>query len=348
MRTDGQRGELTVPYFSRLGQTGSWMPVPKIKARFIEPMLLLRTEKLPEGGTWLYELKLDGFRAEAIKTSGRVHLRSRNDKDFNAKYPAIVTALAAMPDETVIDGEIVALDPAGRPSFSALQNHGSSASTLVYYTFDLMVLAGEDVMGEPLTIRRELLQSRVLVKLDEPIRESPELKATLPALIRSVKANGLEGLVAKRRDSRYEPGQRSGAWQKMRVNREQPFVIAGYTVGGRSFDAIVFGYYDGARLIYAGRTRSGFTTASREQLFKRFALLAAEKCPFANLPEERAGRWGEGLTAGVADAVACGTGRVYGMDARRPPPPLPVHGPARPVHRRWRPASWISAAMRQA
>ena len=84
------------------------MPDREIKAHFIEPMLLLRTEKLPQGGLGVYEL--DGFRAEAIKSSGRVHLRSRNDKDFNARYPAIVQALAAMPDETVIDGEIVALD----------------------------------------------------------------------------------------------------------------------------------------------------------------------------------------------------------------------------------------------
>jgi bifunctional non-homologous end joining protein LigD len=112
-----------------------------------------------------------------------------------------------------------------------------------------------------------------------------------------VKANGLEGLVAKRRDSLYEPGQRSGAWQKMRVNRGQPFVIAGYTLAARSFDAIVFGYYDGEKLMYAGRTRNGFTPSSRDQLFRRFKGLVLEECPFANLPEARAGRWGEGMTA---------------------------------------------------
>lgn len=260
-------------------------------------MLLQRTETLPEGDAWQYELKLDGFRAEGIKCGGRVHLRSRNDKDFNAKYPAIVQALAAMPDETVIDGEIVAVEESGRPSFSALQNYAAGASTLVYYAFDLMVLAGKDVMSEPLMVRRQLLQSRVLAKLDEPIRESPELEAALPALIHSVRANRLEGLVSKRRDSRYEPGQRSGAWRKMRVNREQAFVIAGYTLAARNFDAIIFGYYAGGKLMYAGRTRSGFTPASHEQLFKRFAPLAADKCPFANLPEDRGGRWGEGLTS---------------------------------------------------
>jgi bifunctional non-homologous end joining protein LigD len=260
-------------------------------------MLLLRTERLPEGAAWQYEIKLDGFRALAFKSGGKVHLRSRNDKDFHRRYPAIVTALAAMPDETVIDGEVVALDRSGRPSFNALQNHGSGPATLVYYAFDLLVLSGQNLMSEPLARRRELLQERVLAELDEPIRESPVLEASLSDLIQSVKAQRLEGLVAKRRDSKYEPGQRSGAWQKMRVNRGQEFVIAGYTVGPKNFDALVFGYFKEGKLMYAGRTRSGFTAASRDQLFRRFKGLEIAQCPFANLPEKHAGRWGQGLTA---------------------------------------------------
>lgn len=260
-------------------------------------MLLLGTEKLPEGGSWVYELKLDGFRAVAIKSSGRVRLRSRNDKDFAPRYPAIALALAAMPDETVVDGEIVALDASGRPSFSALQHQSASTASLFYYVFDVMILASRDVMNEPMTVRRSLLQERVLAKLGEPIRESPELDASLPDLIRSVKTHGLEGLVAKRRDSWYEPGIRSGAWQKMRVNRTQAFVIGGYTLGAKTLDIVVFGYYAGGKLMYAGRTRNGFTSASREQLLKRLRTLAVEECPFANLPEAKGGRWGEGLTA---------------------------------------------------
>ena len=230
-----------------------------------------------------------------IKSGGRVHLLSRNEKDFSSRYPAIVQALAAMPDETVIDGEVVALDSSGKPSFNALQNGAGAA--LVYYVFDVMILAGRDVTNEPLTVRRELLRDQVLVNLDEPIRESPELEASIPDLIASVKASGLEGLVAKRRDSRYESGQRTGAWQKMRVNHGQPFVIAGYMLASRASDAVVFGYYQDGKLLYAGRTRSGFTPASRDQLFRRFGALAAESCPFTNLPEAKSGRWGEGLTA---------------------------------------------------
>src|SRR5258705_8697426 len=120
-------------------------------------MLLLRTDRLPEGATWQFEIKLDGYRAIAFKSGGRVQLRSRNDKDFNGKYPSIVKALAALPDETVIDGEVVALDAEGRPSFNALQNYGSGNAPLLYYVFDVMVLAGKDVMGEPLSARRALL-----------------------------------------------------------------------------------------------------------------------------------------------------------------------------------------------
>jgi bifunctional non-homologous end joining protein LigD len=270
------------------------MPPPKVQARFIDPMLLLRADKLPDGDGWSYELKLDGFRAVAFKTGGMVHLRSRNDKGFSTKYPAIVKALAPMPDETVIDGEIVALE-AGRPSFSALQNHDSS--TLFYYAFDVMIVAGKDVMAQPLKARREILLRSVLCKLSDPIRESPKLDASLTDLMRSVKAQRLEGLIAKRLDSRYEPGQRTGVWQKMRINQGQDFVIAGYTPSPKNFDALIVGYYDGDRLIYVARTRNGFTPASREKLYRQLKGLEITHCPFANLPEAKGGRWGEGVTA---------------------------------------------------
>ena len=260
-------------------------------------MLLLRTEKLPEGPDLLYEIKFDGYRALAIKSGGKVQLRSRNDNDFSVRYPGIVKALAPMPDETVIDGEVVALDKDGRPSFNKLQNHVSAGAPLHFYIFDLLIFEGRDVMGEPLVKRREMLEEHVLPKLAEPIRYSPVLEAKLEDLIRSVKAQGLEGLVAKRRNSKYEPGQRSGAWQKMRVNPSQEFVIAGYTPSPKNFDALVIGYYEGSKLMYAARTRNGFTPASRAELFKKLKPLEISGCPFANLPEKKAGRWGAGLTA---------------------------------------------------
>jgi len=159
----------------------------------------------------------------------------------------------------VIDGEVVALDGDGKPSFNILQNFGSGKAPLYFYIFDLVIIGGKDVMGKPLIERRAILEERVLPKLAEPIRYSPVLQASLADLIESVKAQGLEGLVAKRADSKYEPGLRSGAWQKMRVNQGQEFVIAGYTPSAKNFDSLVIGYYDGSKLIYAARTRNGFT-----------------------------------------------------------------------------------------
>jgi bifunctional non-homologous end joining protein LigD len=271
--------------------------MPKTKATFIEPMLLLRTEKLPQGADWLYEIKLDGYRALAVKSGGKVQLRSRNDYDFTERYSSIAAALRTVPDETVLDGELTALDEEGRPSFQLLQNYASSKAALFFFIFDVLILRGRNVMTEPLSERRALLEKHVLPKLVEPIRYSPELNAGLPQLIASVKSAGLEGLVAKRRNSRYEPGQRSGAWRKMRINRGQEFVIGGYTPSGRTFDALIFGYYYDGKLQYAARTRNGFTPSAREQLFKKLQPLETKECPFANLPEARSGRWGVGLTA---------------------------------------------------
>ena len=265
-------------------------------------MLLLRTDSLPDDERWLYELKLDGYRAIAFKRDGVVYLRSRNDNDFSARHPGVVKGLAKLPDNTVIDGEVIAFDDEGRPSFNALQNYGSAAAPVVYYVFDVMVLAGRDVMREPLEKRRELLQKKVLPRLLEPVRYASSLDAALPVLVQSVKAQGFEGLVAKRRTSVYEPGLRTGAWMKMRVNRGQEFVIGGYTRGTTTFDALIFGYYEGEKLIYVARTRNGFTPVARAQLFKKLKGLEIAECPFANLPEAKSGRWGQGLTkAKMAD-----------------------------------------------
>ena len=170
------------------------MPTGQTKARFFEPMLLQRTDSLPKGANWAYEVKLDGYRALAIRTSGKVHLRSRRNKDFNTKYPAMVSALATLPDETVIDGEVVALDDGGRPSFSALQDYASSKVPIVYYVFDVLMIAGRSVMSEPASVRRDLLRRAILPKLGEPIRESPVMGASLPDLINAVRPTDLRAL----------------------------------------------------------------------------------------------------------------------------------------------------------
>jgi DNA ligase D-like protein (predicted ligase) len=271
--------------------------IKKVKANFVEPMLLLSSPTLPEGDDWVREIKLDGYRAIAFKSAGKIHLRSRNDNDMSARYRAIARALSKLPDDTVVDGELVALDEQGRPSFNLLQNYGNSSGPLLFFIFDLLVLSGRDLKEEPLETRRDLLEKKVMPKLADPIRLSPALEGSMKELIASVKENGLEGLVAKRKDSVYQPGLRTGLWRKMRVNLGQEFVIGGYTPSAKSFDAIVIGFYESRKLMYSARVRNGFTPATREKLFKVLKPYESDKCPFANLPELKSGRWGAGLTA---------------------------------------------------
>src|SRR4029079_4065308 len=138
-----------------------------MQARFIPPMLLLQKENLPEGPDWLYELKLDGYRALAIKRDAKVYLRSRNDNEFSSRYRTVAKALEALPDDTVIDGEVVALDEDGKPSFNLLQNYSWGSAQIVYYVFDVLVLGGRNVMGDPLDARRALLEDEILPHLDD-------------------------------------------------------------------------------------------------------------------------------------------------------------------------------------
>jgi bifunctional non-homologous end joining protein LigD len=267
-------------------------------------MLLTAVGSLPAGADWIYELKLDGYRAIAFKSRGQVHLRSRNDNDFAGKYKAVAHALEDLPDETVIDGEVVAFDPRGRPSFNRLQNCAKSDQPIFFYAFDLLMLKGRDTRAGELEARRYLLIEKVLPQLGEPIRLSPALDGDLPDLIKAVNEQKLEGLVAKRKKSVYKSGERSDLWLKMRINSGQEFVIGGYTLGGTTFDALIFGYYEEKALLYAARTRNGFTPAIRQSLMGKFRGLETDKCPFANLPEKHGGRWGQGLTvAKMKDCV---------------------------------------------
>jgi bifunctional non-homologous end joining protein LigD len=207
-----------------------------------------------------------------------------------------VDALAGLPEGTVLDGEVVAIDESGRPDFNLLQNFRAEASRIHYYVFDLLCWKYRDLTRVPLMERRALLKSLVLVH-DKRIRISDYMEAAPKDLLSAVREQGLEGVIGKRKDSLYQPGKRSGAWIKCRVNRGQEFVIGGYFPGPHGFDSLIVGYYDGGKLIYVARTRNGFVPASRRQVFSKLKHLVAASCPFVNLPETRRSRFGEELNA---------------------------------------------------
>jgi ATP-dependent DNA ligase len=146
------------------------LKIEKSRVGFIEPMLALAVTKLPEGPAWSYELKFDGYRALGVKAAGQVRLFSRNGKDLTQRFVSIARALEALPDDTVIDGEIIAYDTDGRPSFNVLQNRGVAGRELHLYIFDLLTLRGESLIPEPLETRRELLRTKVMPLLPDSIR----------------------------------------------------------------------------------------------------------------------------------------------------------------------------------
>ena len=198
-------------------------------------------------------------------------------------------------------GESVTLDSQGRPSFQILQNNLSRDLLGVYfYAFDLLNRDGELLIDLPIERRRELLGS-VLAAPDDPVRLSPPLQAPAGQILEAVRKLGLEGVVGKRIDSTYEPGERSGAWIKLRTNMEQEFVIGGYIPGIRGFDALLVGVYEKKDLIFVAKVKNGFVPRIRDELFPTLKALQTAKCPFKNLPEKRASRWGESLTAEEMD-----------------------------------------------
>lgn len=264
-------------------------------AQFIEPMECLPVNTVPEDGQWTYELKLDGYRLEAVKRDGKVTIYSRRGNVLNQRFPYIAAALSGMPDESVIDGEVVAVDDEGRSDFNLLQNFRSAADKIHYYVFDVLLHEGTSLLNTPLSARRKLLHK--IVPINDRISLSAVNPGSLESMLSFVRENGLEGVIGKRADSFYEPGKRTGSWVKHRINLGQEFVVGGYTKGTLGFDALIVGFYRDGRLIYSARVRAGFIPASRREVFDRIKGLKTAKCPFANLPEKAAGRWGQGLTA---------------------------------------------------
>src|SRR5436190_513562 len=275
--------------------------LPKSKPRFIEPMKARLVDDPPSGGDWSYELKFDGFRVCAVKNGSQINLISRNGNELRTRFPEVVEALKEFPpEECVLDGEVVALDGEGRSSFQLLQGleiEGHKAP-IVFYVFDLMQLNGRSLIGLPLTARKEVL-AKVCDGVGDPIRYSGEISGDARALLGEVQRRGLEGLIGKLRDSAYEPGRRSGTWIKLKCVNEQEFVIGGFTPpqGARQhFGAILVGYYDGKKFLFAGKVGTGFNTKSLAVLHKKLKSEKRDDCPFADLPSKEGGQWVQGIT----------------------------------------------------
>jgi len=265
-----------------------------VRLPFVTPMAAVLVDKLPAGDDWLYEAKFDGYRALAVKDGASVTILSRRGNDLTDDYPQVRSAVSALPaSRAVIDGEIVAFDQEGRPSFQQLQHRTARGAAIRFFAFDLLHLNGSDLRDVPLEDRRKKLE-RLLRK--SGVEFSQELRGTPEQVIQAVADVGLEGVIAKRRTSRYEPGKRSGAWQKLKLQQRQEFVIGGYKPENRDFQSLVVGYYDHDTLKFAGRVRAGLTPAQRAAVFTRLKPLATARCPFGDLPTSKTSHWGEGVT----------------------------------------------------
>ena len=268
--------------------------IPSIHARFVEPMLTKLVETPPKGDGWQYEIKLDGYRAVVVKNRDSVEVFSRRGNRFTKRYPIIATAFERLVPDTVLDGEIVALDQDGRPDFQLLQNW-SPSQPIFFYAFDMPTYAGQDLTKLPLTERRRRLQ-KALTRTDDPVRFSPTFEIPVDDLIDVIRQQKLEGIVAKKADSRYEPGKRSDSWLKCKVPKSRELIIGGYLPGPYVFDSLIVGHVENRKLLFVSKVRNGFTPALRLRVAKSFKGLETAKCPFVNLPETRRQRFGQALT----------------------------------------------------
>ena len=274
---------------------------------FIEPMAATLTNRAFDDPEWLFEVKWDGYRIEAVVRDGKARLFTRNGKDGEAYFPGLLTpATWINAERAIVDGEVVALDADGKPQFSLLQElTGTASPTFVYQVFDLLYLDGRSLLQVPLEDRKALLRT-VLRSGDRRVRYADHVLAEGTAFLDAAAAQGLEGILAKHRRSIYEPGIRSKAWLKVKHRPEQELVVGGFTPGeGAAADlgAVVVGVYerdeandDPPKLRFAGKVGSGFSAATRRSMRKRLEALAIDEPPFdPPPPKDYKGRWGGDL-----------------------------------------------------
>jgi bifunctional non-homologous end joining protein LigD len=261
-------------------------PRAKFPVNF-KPMLATLVDKPFDEEGWIYEVKWDGYRALAFCNKRKVELRSRNDKSFNEKFYPVTEALKDWNVNAVIDGEIVVVDEKGAADFGALQGWRSEADgEILFYAFDVTWYEGRDLSGLPLCERKIILEN--ILPKDKIIRLSNYFKTPGTEFFEAVKKIGLEGIIAKRIESTYLPGQRTTDWLKIKASLRQEMVIGGFTVNegsGKAFSSLLVGVYEGNKLVYSGKVGTGFNRKTQEEMMEKFKPLVTSKMPFTYEPD---------------------------------------------------------------
>lgn len=253
----------------------------------IEPMLATLVDKPFDDDEWVYEVKWDGYRAVAFMNKGEVELKSRNDKSYNEKFYPLYEQLKTLKLDAILDGEVVVLDRNGTASFGALQNWRSEADgDLVYYVFDILWYQGQDLKDMTLLERKSILKA-VLPK-NNSILVSEHFETSGIHFLEEAKKLGLEGIMAKRKDSIYHVHNRSKDWLKIKANKRQEVVIAGFTLNDDSsklFSSLLVGVYEGKKLIYTGKVGTGFNVKLQKEMMELFKPLIVSKAAFSEEPD---------------------------------------------------------------
>jgi len=285
----------------KAGKKGKSIKAPRVEIgkakrfpRTIKPMTASLAERPFSKAGWVFEPKMDGIRAIAFIENGQVTLKSRNDLDLTSQFPAIAASLCKYPGDLILDGEIVALNEKGRPSFQHLQQRGKPTKTksggsapIIYYLFDVIHCQGRSLEDEPLSERRRILVEQIRPTHD--IRIIEQFPTEGESAYEACVANDLEGVVGKRIDSTYEVGHRSKNWLKIKSTASAEFLICGYTEGtgarNHTFGSLILGTHDEqGKLVYVGGVGTGFDDKKLKALMKLMKPLVVTRCPFSKKP----------------------------------------------------------------
>jgi bifunctional non-homologous end joining protein LigD len=267
--------------------------------RFIPPMLATLVGGPFDDPDWLFEIKWDGFRIEAVVDGDSVKLWTRGGQDASSRYfgAFLEPPIWLEAHRAIVDGEVIALDDRGEPDFALLQARikgrgvASEPTPFVYEVFDLLHLDDRSLLDEPLDERRRLLTG--VLRVDPRVRLSEHTETERIAFFEAARARGLEGIMAKDRHSPYLPGKRTDRWQKIKIRPEQELVVGGWVTGtGSAVDlgALLVGVHEGGALRYAGKVGAGFTAGNRAELLAAVAPLGAAEPPFTPPPPRAAAR----------------------------------------------------------